>query len=199
MSGWPTRFGFIAVILLLAGCGASEPVTVEQGALVKALVDLEDLPSRAEATEDLPEPCGPIPIIEERAAEAAVSKMFGLGETRLKEAVGYFPTEELSAAALEELASQERSECIRDSIERLSGSSEVKIETLEPLNLSDSESLARYAVTNSDEDTEQAIDIAAIKFDRCVAAIIIFQEDGSAEAARELFDTAAQRAAATCQ
>lgn len=196
---WLARFGFAVVVVMLAGCGASEPVTVEQGALVKALVSLEDLPPPAATTEDLPEPCGPIPIIEERAAEAAVSKMFGVGETQLKEAVGYFPAEKQATAAFEELASRERSECIRESIEKFSGNSEVKIEPLEPLGLTDSESLSRYAVTSSGEDAEKAVDVAAIRLGLCVAAIIVFQEDGSDEAAREMFDTSAQPAVDTCQ
>jgi hypothetical protein len=197
MLGWLARFAFTAAVLMLTGCGASEPVTVEQGALVKALVSTRDLPPPAEPTEDLPEPCGPIPIIEERAAEAAVSRMFSLGKTQLKEAVGYFPTEKQATAAFDELASPERSECIRESIEKFSGS-EVEVETLEPLGLTDSESLSRYAAS-SDEGVEQAVDIAAIKLGLCVAALIAFQEDDSAEVARELFDTSAQPAVDTCQ
>lgn len=199
MSGWLTGFGLIGVVLVLTGCGASEPVTIETGALGKALVTAEELSPRAEPTDDSPEPCNPIPIFEERATEAAVSKTFGIGETRLKEAVGYFSGDERSAAAFAKLASEERSECIRESIEEFSEGREIGVEKLEPLGLSDSESLARYAATNSSENGEKAVDVATIKFELCVAAIIIFQEDGSAEAARHLFEIAAQPAADTCQ
>lgn len=199
MLRWLARFSLVAVILALAGCGETELVTVEQGALGKALVSPGDLSPAAEFTKDTPEPCGPIPVLEERASEAAVSLMIGLGETRLKEAVGYFPTEKQSSAVFEQLAARERRECIRESIERLSGSSEVEIETLEPLGLSDSESLARYVPTEPEEEAEQAVNVAAIRFDLCVVAIIIFQEDGSAAAARRLFATSSRPAAKTCQ
>jgi hypothetical protein len=193
------RFGLATLVLALAGCGSTELVRIDQGGLGKAVVGLDDLPPRAEFTEDGPEPCGPIPIIEQRASEAAVTKMFRVGSTRLKEAVGAFETGEQSTAAFDELVSSERGECIRESIERLSGS-KVESEPLESLGLTDSESLARYTVTEPEEENvEQAIDIAAAKFDLCVAAIIIFQEDGSAESARRLFDAAVQPAAATCQ
>ena len=45
----------------------------------------------------------------------------------------------------------------------------------------------------------QAVNTAALRLGLCVVAIIVFQEDGSAEAARELLETSAQPAADTCQ
>lgn len=192
--GW---LGGTAVVLLLSGCGASEPITVEQGALGQALVSIAELPPGAGVTEDPPEPCGPLPVLEERATDTAVSKMFVLGETRLKEAVGYFPAEQQAADAYGELIAKKRSECIRESLETFGGV-RVEIEALEPLGLSDSETLTRYVGTEPGNG-EMAVDVAAVKFGLCVAAVIVLQEDGSAAAARKLLDRSVQPAAIICQ
>lgn len=206
MSGWRARLGLtaaalaLAFALALAGCGSTtELVTLEQGAIGTVLVSAGELSPDAEPTDDSPEPCSPIPIFEERATEAATTRTFLLGETRLKEAVGYFAGEERANAAFERLAGEERSECIRESIEKFNEGAEVEVEALEPLGLSDPEWLARYAVQRPGEDAEKSVDVAAFRLGLCVATVIVFQEDGSAEAARELFEVSAQPAAATCQ
>lgn len=198
MLGVSARFAFAAVVLALTGCGATEPVTVEEGSLGTALVSMEELSPRAEVAEDSPEPCGPTPILES-ASEAAVSRTYSLGETRLKEAVGFFANEKQASKAFEELSSHGRSECIRDSVGRFSNGQEVEVEPLEPLGLGDPESLTRYLVTTPGVDAEKAVDVASMKLGLCVATIIVFQEDGSAEAARELIETAVQPAIDTCR
>ncbi|HET7445095.1 MAG TPA: hypothetical protein VFJ57_10595 [Solirubrobacterales bacterium] len=192
------RCAFVASILALTGCGANELVTLEEGEIRTALIGTEDLPPGAEVTEDSPEPCGPIPILED-AAEAAMTKTYGFGETRVKAAIGFYDTEREASKAFEELSSDGRRECIGDSIGRYSNSRNVVDEPLESLGVADTESLTRYLVNDPGSEAEQAVDTATLRFGLCVETIIQFQEDGSAEAARELFETAAQPAIETCQ
>jgi hypothetical protein len=166
----------LASLAGVLGCGSSEnaSVSVSRGPDADALiVGPRDLPDGAVAGESPPELCGPLPILEDKGTQTAISPMFAFGQKRVTEAVGVFGATRPATAAYEALNSQKRIECIRSAIESF-GPGQGSVRTLppRPLRIGNEDSLVRYRVLAPGSRLQSSVDVVAIRSGRCVAALL---------------------------
>ena len=182
----PTRTLVLIGVALLAaacaGCGSSRPEASRSTPVGAVLLTRSDLPGGTTIQPSLPEECGPLPILRQNGGRAAATEMFGLGETRMEEAVGAFPDPSAAVAAYRELTSRERRACIAGAIESLApgaaGGGPVAPRGLPSRRLSygDAASLQRYLVGGPSSSTASSMDVISIRSGRCVATFLLLSE-----------------------
>lgn len=164
-----------------AGCGSGEPGTSTSSTASSLLITASDLPGAVTVQSGVPEVCGPVPIVRHNGGHVAVTKMFGLGATKIVEAVGVFAAPAAAETAYEELTSQERRECIAGAIEAFGSGQAVQAGTptrLLPsrsLSLGDESSIQRYPVGGAGQSSAGVTEVISMRSGRCVATALLLR------------------------
>lgn len=178
----------IGLVALVSGCGSA---TAEDKSAKEMLVTLDDLPSGAQVAEPFPEPCGPIPTLEEGRTKVAVTKPLGYGPVVMREVLAIFPDTELATAAYEDLTSPERAECIRGALEELGPSERIEQEPPASFEVADDDSDLLYRSFGSDGRSSGTVDAVSLRSGSCVATLIFISEGKPQEGVEEVSGAAA--------
>lgn len=177
-----------ALAALLSGCGSTAAEDKNAKAL---LVTLGDLPSGAKIAEPFPEPCGPIPTLEEGNTEVAATKPLGYGSVVMREVLGIFPKRELATSAYEELTSPERAECIRGALEELGPGERIELTPAASFEIADDDSDLLYRSFGSDGRLSGTVDAVSLRSGACLATLIFISEGKPQEGVEEVSEAAA--------
>lgn len=187
----------LAAILaaIATGCGSA---TAEDKNAKESLVTLEDLPSGAKVAEPFPEPCGPIPTLEEGNTEVAATKPLGYGSVVMREVLGIFPKTELATSAYEELTSPERAECIQGALEELGRGERIEPAPPASFDIAEEDSDLLYRSFGSDGRLEGTVDAVSLRSGACVATLIFISEGKPQEGVEEVSEAAADLLPGNC-
>jgi hypothetical protein len=172
MRSWPVSLLLALAALsaaLVAGCGSAR--SEDQGAS-GSLIDLKNLPAGAALKEEVPEPCGPLPILEGKKAQVAHSKSLGFGSVLVKEAIGIFLDTENAVSAYEGLTSLERDECIFGALESFGPPGRIEPDRGVPLDIASEDLVTRYLVVGGRSRPRGSIDVVALRSGACVIALL---------------------------
>jgi hypothetical protein len=180
---------------LVSGCGSA---TAEDKNAKESLVGLEDLPSGAKVAEPFPEPCTPIPILEDGKTEVAVTKPLEFESIVLREALGIFPTEEAATSAYEDLTSPERVECVGRAIEELGSGEGIEVQPPTSFEVAEQDSGQKYRSTGADGSTSGAVDVVSLRSGVCVATLIFISEEEEEEGIQTVTEAVADHLPDSC-
>jgi hypothetical protein len=181
----------LAVLLLLpiAGCGDGGEATsnvqdVQDPAAL--LIQKADLPPGMARGESIPEPCSPIPILEQQGAEVAGTPIFSSKDSSVAEVVGVLPSVVEAQQALVALEARERMLCIQATIENFGpkeGDS-VTVGGSEPRAEGDEGSMVEFHEVDSTSEPLNSTAVVSLRSGRCIATMLFVNK---AEGPDEVF------------
>jgi hypothetical protein len=153
-----------------------------EGSAETLLIKAGDLPGGEAKANSIPEPCSPIPLLEEQGAAVAGTPLLNLQGRSVAEVAGIFQSTAEARQALAELQEQERMACIQSTIEsfRPAGHS-VRIGKPEPVAAGDEGSTVRLVEMDPASNPVNFITIVSVRSGRCVATMLFLTKaDGDA-------------------
>jgi hypothetical protein len=183
------RKSMVLLLLPIAGCGEGAETTATvrevQDPAAVLLIQEDDLPPGNVEAEAIPEPCSPIPVLEQQGAEVLATPLFRIGNSSAAEVVGVMPSEGRARQALTALKGRERMLCIRSTIENFGpreGDS-VSIGAFKPVSAGDEGSMVHLLEVDSASQPVNSTTIVSLRSNRCVATMLFLREGGSPKAA----------------
>lgn len=173
---------WLAVLFLvpLVGCGEEAASPSGQAAPASLLIQESDLPPDAKAGDPIPEPCSPVPLMEEQNASTVVSSLFNLGRATVAEAVGVAPSEGEAESVLDSLQDEERMVCIQGVMENFGPGDGVSVELTTPVPRSEGDEGSLVRLTEVDQASEpvNSATIVSFRSGRCVASLLFVLKGG---------------------
>ena len=172
-----------------------------QDAVSSVLIDLADLPGKAEESEPLPLGfCDPLEILDTSASQAAKSPMFAIGQIKLQEAVGIFPARGAAEDAYDALLSAPRVRCIEQTIVfqgELQGGVSVSTRSPNDMDAGDEAQSMVFEVRHIDTGEQNSVEVASVRSGNSVASLIFLNptETRKPQLTRNVVGIAADRLA----
>jgi len=179
----------VIAAILLSGCGGDGASPASAGESSRSpspnspaslLLQEGDLPPGSVSVEALPEPCSPLVILEKEHAEAAGSPLYKLGSKAVGEAVGIAPSQKRAAAAVEDLGSQERLDCIGSTIQSFGPLEGVSLRSEKPEPIAEGEegSMIRFLELDEQEKPVNSTALVSFRSGRCIATLLFLLKGG---------------------
>lgn len=181
----------LSLLALISGCGGAETEGSSSEKAKELLVTVDELPPGAKIAKPFPEPCTPIPVLEEGKTEVDVTKPLEFESVVMREALGIFPDEDSATAAYEELTSPERAECIAGSIEELGSGESVEAEPPTSFDVAEEDSDQKFRSIGPGGSTSGVVDVVSLKSGACVATLIFISEGEAPSGVQEVSEAAA--------
>lgn len=198
------------LLLPIAGCGGGEEATSTvqdaKGSATVLLIQKGDLPPGKVRAESIPQPCSPIPLLEQQDAEVAATPLMSLEVGSVAEVVGVVPSVGKARQALAELEDRKRMVCIQSTIASF-GPQEgeyVSIGRSEATGEGNEGSTVQISEVDSESKPINFTTVVSLRSGRCVATLLFLTRagkpkgdfvDGLTERANERFEDARS----TCQ
>lgn len=182
----------VIMAILFGSCGGGETASAPAGPSQSPssqspaflLLSENDLPPGPVKAEALPEPCSPIPLLEEQKAQVAGSPLYNLGSKYVGETVGIAFSERKAATAVEELQAPERLSCVQSAIETFGPRAGVGVTVGKPEPVAEGEegSMVRFLEVDAQSKPANSITIVSFRSGRCVATLLFLLGGDSGKA-----------------
>jgi len=180
----PVRKLTVLLLLPIAGCGGGEEATSTvqdaKDSTTTLLIQKGDLPPGKVKAESIPEPCSPIPLLEQQNAEVAGTPLLSLEDGSVAEVVGVVPSVGKARQALAELEDRKRMVCIRSTIVSF-GPQEgeyVNIGQSEATGEGDEGSTVQISEVDSESKPINFTTVVSLRSGRCVATLLFLTQAG---------------------
>lgn len=175
----------VLLLLPIAGCGEGGETTSTaqdvQDPATSLLIQKSDLPTGSVRAEEIPDPCSPVPVLEQHYAEVASTPLFRMEDRSVAEVVGVMPSMGSAKQALAELQERERMLCIRTTIESF-GPREGELVTIgefEPVAEGHEGSMVELLEVDSASKPVNSTMVVSLRSGHCVATLLFLTQGGS--------------------
>jgi hypothetical protein len=178
----PLALLMVAATLTIMGCDGSDAPTSRSDAKPHSTIDVNNLLIGSSDLKEVsgfgpspPEQCGPMSMLETAGGRTAMSRTFIVPGAHISEAVGIFPDDKGSSSAYKKLNGASRLRCIGRYITNIAPNLTVR-HSLESIEVGDAATRNRYRIIDANAKTRGFADFMAIKFGRCVVALLVATE-----------------------